>query len=112
LNNKVINFQNKKDDNNKIKIKINNMFLPITVRQSNLSTVFSLNKNFNKVLAIVIGTKPDFYKQAPLLLEAKREKLPAFIISTGQHYDNLLGYGIKEFNLNDSIVCDLNRRGD
>ena len=88
------------------------MFLPITVRQCNLSTVFSLNKNFNKVLAIVIGTKPDFYKQAPLLLEAKREKLPAFIISTGQHYDNLLGYGIKEFNLNDSIVCDLNIRGD
>jgi UDP-N-acetylglucosamine 2-epimerase len=112
LNNKVINFQNKKDDNDKIKIKINNMFLPITVRQRNLSTVFSLNKNFNKVLAIVIGTKPDFYKQAPLLLEAKREKLPAFIISTGQHYDNLLGYGIKEFNLNDSIVCDLNIRGD
>ena len=112
MNNKVINFQNKKDDNDKIKIKINNMFLPITVRQSNLSTVFSLNKNFNKVLAIVIGTKPDFYKQAPLLLEAKREKLPAFIISTGQHYDNLLGYGIKEFNLNDSIVCDLNIRGD
>jgi UDP-N-acetylglucosamine 2-epimerase len=112
LNNKVINLQNKKDDNDKIKIKINNMFLPITVRQSNLSTVFSLNKDFNKVLAIVIGTKPDFYKQAPLLLEAKREKLPAFIISTGQHYDNLLGYGIKEFNLNDSIVCDLNIRGD
>jgi UDP-N-acetylglucosamine 2-epimerase len=112
LNNKVINFQNKKDDKDKIKIKINNMFLPITVRQCNLSTVFSLNKNFNKVLAIVIGTKPDFYKQAPLLLEAKREKLPAFIISTGQHYDNLLGYGIKEFNLNDSIVCDLNIRGD
>jgi len=112
LNNKVINLQNKKDDNDKIKIKINNMFLPITVRQSNLSTVFSLNKDLNKVLAIVIGTKPDFYKQAPLLLEAKREKLPAFIISTGQHYDNLLGYGIKEFNLNDSIVCDLNIRGD
>ena len=112
MNNKVINFQNKKDDNDKIKIKINNMFLPITVRPCNLSTVFSLNKNFNKVLAIVIGTKPDFYKQAPLLLEAKREKLPAFIISTGQHYDNLLGYGIKEFNLNDSIVCDLNIRGD
>ena len=65
-----------------------------------------------KVLAIVIGTKPDFYKQAPLLLEAKRENLPAFIISTGQHYDDLLGYGIKEFDLNDSIACDLNIRGD
>ena len=45
-------------------------------------------------------------------MEAQREGLPAFIISTGQHYDDLLGYGIKEFNLTDSIVCDLNIRGD
>ncbi len=112
MNSKIINFQNKKDNDDKINIKINSLFLPITVRQSNLSTIFSHNANFKKVLAIVIGTKPDFYKQAPLLLEAKREKLPAFIISTGQHYDNLLGYGIEEFNLNDSIVCDLNIRGD
>ncbi len=46
------------------------------------------------------------------MLEAQKENLPAFIVSTGQHYDDLLGYGIKEFNLTDSIVCDLNIRGD
>ncbi len=110
--NKVIDYQEKKDIDNKVKIKIKNLFLPITISQNNLSAVFSQSTDFKKVLAIVIGTKPDFYKQAPLLLEAKRENLPAFIISTGQHYDDLLGHGIKEFDLVDSIACDLNIRGD
>ena len=70
------------------------------------------NRTFDKILAIVIGTKPDFYKQAPVLIESIRQKLPSFIISTGQHYDELLGYGIKEFELNNSIACDLQIRGD
>ncbi|MBA3749733.1 MAG: UDP-N-acetylglucosamine 2-epimerase [Nitrosopumilus sp.] len=112
MNNKVIDRHKKKDAEDKIKIKAKNSFLPITINQNNLSAIFSQNKDLKKVLAIVIGTKPDFYKQAPLLLEAKRENLPSFIISTGQHYDNLLGYGIKEFDLGDSIACDLNIRGD
>lgn len=96
------------------KIHINKDFLPIHINKRNLSSFFCDGKKneFNKVLAVVIGTKPDFYKQAPLILEAKKEGLPAFIISTGQHYDDLLGYGIKEFNLTDSIACDLNIRGD
>ncbi|MDQ6724202.1 MAG: UDP-N-acetylglucosamine 2-epimerase [Thermoproteota archaeon] len=108
----MIDYQEKKEIDDKVKIKIKNFFLPITISQNNLSAVFSQCRDFKKVLAIVIGTKPDFYKQAPLLLEAKRENLPAFIISTGQHYDDLLGYGIKEFDLSDSIACDLNIRGD
>jgi UDP-N-acetylglucosamine 2-epimerase len=112
LNNKVINYKNKKEMGNVININIKKNFLPITINQNFLSNLFSNNTDVKKVLAIVIGTKPDFYKQAPLLLEAKRENLPAFIISTGQHYDDLLGYGIKEFDLNDSIACDLNIRGD
>ena len=112
MNNKVTNYQNKKDTDNVININIKKNFLPITINQNFLSDLFSNNKDMKKILAIVIGTKPDFYKQAPLLLEAKRENLPAFIISTGQHYDDLLGYGIKEFDLNDSVACDLNIRGD
>ncbi|MER5174991.1 MAG: UDP-N-acetylglucosamine 2-epimerase [Candidatus Nitrosocosmicus sp.] len=107
-----MDYQKKKDIDDKIEIKIKNLFLPITISKNNLSAVFSQNTDFKKVLAVVIGTKPDFYKQAPLLLEAKRENLPAFIISTGQHYDDLLGYGIKEFDLTDYIACDLNIRGD
>jgi len=111
--NNIINYKIQNDiANNKKKINIKKLFLPITIYQNNLSSAFYDTKDIKKVLAIVIGTKPDFYKQAPLLLEAKKEKLPSCIISTGQHYDDLLGHGIKEFNLTDSIVCDLNIRGD
>jgi len=93
-------------------LKIDKEFLPIRINNTNLDTIFSKGNDFNKALAIVIGTKPDFYKQAPLLIESIKEGLPSFIISTGQHYDELLGYGIKEFDLENSIVCDLQIRGD
>jgi UDP-N-acetylglucosamine 2-epimerase (non-hydrolysing) len=93
-------------------LKIDKEFLPIRINKTNLEAIFSKDNDFNKALAIVIGTKPDFYKQAPLLIESIREGLPSFIISTGQHYDELLGYGIKEFDLENSIVCDLQIRGD
>ncbi|MBA2268369.1 MAG: UDP-N-acetylglucosamine 2-epimerase [Nitrosopumilus sp.] len=101
------NFDRKSDT-----LKIDKEFLPIKINNTNLDTIFSKGNDFNKALAIVIGTKPDFYKQAPLLIESIKEGLPSFIISTGQHYDELLGYGIKEFDLENSIVCDLQIRGD
>ena len=94
------------------KLNIDKEFLPIRINNTNLEAIFSKDNDFDKALAIVIGTKPDFYKQAPLLIESIREGLPSFIISTGQHYDELLGYGIKEFDLENSIVCDLQIRGD
>jgi len=93
-------------------LKVDKEFLPIKINGGNLETIFSKDNDFNKALAIVIGTKPDFYKQAPLLIESIKAGLPSFIISTGQHYDELLGYGIKEFDLENSIVCDLQIRGD
>ncbi len=93
-------------------LKMDKEFLPIKINNVNLEKIFSKDNDFNKALAIVIGTKPDFYKQAPLLIESIKEDLPSFIISTGQHYDELLGYGIKEFDLENSIVCDLQIRGD
>ncbi|MDN5844848.1 MAG: hypothetical protein L0H53_01065 [Candidatus Nitrosocosmicus sp.] len=92
-------------------LKIDKEFLPIRINNHNLETIFSKDNELNKALAIVIGTKPDFYKQAPLLIESIKEGLPSFIIFTGQHYDELLGYGIKEFDLENSIVCDLQIRG-
>lgn len=94
------------------KIIVDKKLLPILINKKNISSLFSNNSDFDKALAIVIGTKPDFYKQAPLLIESRRQGLPAFIISTGQHYDDLLGHGIKEFELQNSIICDLQIRGD
>lgn len=94
------------------KINVGEKLLPILINKKNLNSLFSKKSDLDKAMAIVIGTKPDFYKQAPLLMESKRQGLPAFIISTGQHYDDLLGYGIKEFDLQNSIICDLQIRGD
>lgn len=109
---KFIRTEHKNFDRKFDTLKIDKEFLPIRINNTNLDTIFSKGNDFNKALAIVIGTKPDFYKQAPLLIESIKEGLPSFIISTGQHYDELLGYGIKEFDLENSIVCDLQIRGD
>ena len=87
---------------------------PLPIRVShNLEYIFDkAHANNSPVLAIVTGTKPDFYKQAPLVLEAVKEKLPVFVIDTGQHFDEVLGFGIKEFNLENFIGCNLQIRGD
>ena len=34
------------------------------------------------------------------------------MIDTGQHFDELLGFGIKEFDLEDQIACNMQIRGD
>ncbi len=63
------------------------------------------------VLAIVTSTKPDFYKQAPLMEAAKNFDVPSFVIHTGQHYDELLSHGMEEYGLNDNLGANLNIRG-
>jgi UDP-N-acetylglucosamine 2-epimerase (non-hydrolysing) len=78
-----------------------------------LNDVFTSAKSQNSpILSIVIGTKPDFYKQAPIVVEAMKNKVPVFVIDTGQHFDDVLGFGIKEFNLEDTVGCNLQIRGD
>ncbi|MDN5844966.1 MAG: UDP-N-acetylglucosamine 2-epimerase [Candidatus Nitrosocosmicus sp.] len=93
-------------------IALDPKFLPYVIYNNNLDDMLTKYSNFDKIMAIVIGTKPDFYKQAPVLIESVKQGLPSFIISTGQHYDELLGYGIKEFELDNFIACDLQIRGD
>jgi UDP-N-acetylglucosamine 2-epimerase len=63
-------------------------------------------------IAVVTATKPDFYKQASLVTAAEKKGLPCFVLNTGQHFDALLSHGLKEFDLEDKIACDLNVRGD
>lgn len=69
------------------------------------------NKKIN-VLGIVLATKPCFYKLWSLITEAKKQKLPFILINTGQHYDDFLGHGIKELDLEKHIAVNLNLRGD
>lgn len=41
-------------------------------------------------LCIIVGTRPEIIKMAPIVRECKRTYVPYFIIHTGQHYDTVL----------------------
>src|ERR687884_1641613 len=102
---------NRKDQRSKIDVSRN--LLPIEISTGLLNQTFTAAKAQNSpILSIVIGTKPDFYKQAPIVVEALKQKLPVFVIDTGQHFDELLGFGIKEFELQNLVGCNLQIRGD
>jgi len=93
-------------------IDVSRSLLPVKISE-NLQSVFAkARKESTPVLAIVTGTKPDFYKQAPLVIEAAKENLPVFVINTGQHFDEVLGFGLEEFNLQQFVGCNLQIRGD
>jgi UDP-N-acetylglucosamine 2-epimerase len=90
-------------------------YLPIILNHESIERTLRIaeERGVNSpIIAIVTGTKPDFYKQAPLVAEAIRQDIPSFVIDTGQHYDDTLGHGIKEFQLQDSMACTLQVRGD
>lgn len=94
------------------KIDVSRKQLPILISDS-LQEIFADAQARNSpVLSVVTGTKPDFYKQAPLVLEAAREHLPVFIINTGQHFDDLLGFGLEEFGVQKHVGGNLQIRGD
>lgn len=93
-------------------IEVSKKMLPIKVSGS-LDSIFSQARSAQSpILAIVTGTKPDFYKQAPLVTEAARQGVPVFVINTGQHFDSLLGFGIEEFHLDRFVGANLQIRGD
>jgi UDP-N-acetylglucosamine 2-epimerase (non-hydrolysing) len=63
------------------------------------------------VLMVVTATKPDFYKQWPILPAAEKLDMPCCVLHTGQHYDNIVGYGLKELGLEDSFIANLGIKG-
>lgn len=94
------------------RIDVSRQFLPVEISE-NLKSVFSQARKRNSpILSVVTGTKPDFYKQAPLVLEAAKRRLPVFVINTGQHFDKVLGFGIEEFDIENFVGCNLQIRGD
>jgi UDP-N-acetylglucosamine 2-epimerase len=102
-----------KKKHQEVNLDVSRSLLPVKIYSDLLSKVLHLAKKQNSaILAIVIGTKPDFYKQAPIVFEAAKNKLPVFVIDTGQHFDELLGFGIKEFELQNFVSCNLQIRGD
>ncbi|MHA1657147.1 MAG: UDP-N-acetylglucosamine 2-epimerase [Candidatus Heimdallarchaeota archaeon] len=85
-------------------------FSPPIVQEEEIRAIFKNSDKDKWVLMVVVGTKPDFYKQAPLIYWANKKGVPVICATTGQHFDDLLGYGIKEFNLKPLI--DLRIKGD
>jgi UDP-N-acetylglucosamine 2-epimerase len=94
-------------------IDTSNRSLPIEINKTTLTKAFENAAALCcRLVAIVIGTKPDFYKQAPLIREVIDNDIPAIVIDTGQHFDDLLGFGIKEFSISEHVACNLKIRGD
>jgi UDP-N-acetylglucosamine 2-epimerase (non-hydrolysing) len=96
----------------KRELRISNKLLPIEMSGGLRSVFTRARKDNSPILAVVTGTKPDFYKQAPLVIEAAKAGLPVFVINTGQHFDKLLGFGIEEFDLEKFVGCNMQIRGD
>jgi UDP-N-acetylglucosamine 2-epimerase len=95
------------------KINVSRKILPILISDDILSHAIEVGKlQDSPILSVVVGTKPDFYKQAPLVVEAAKENMPILVIDTGQHFDDTLGFGIKEFELQRFVGCNLQIRGD
>ena len=95
-----------KKKDHQINLDVSRNLLPVIIYSDLLSKVLGIAKKQNSpILAIVIGTKPDFYKQAPIVFEAAKRKLPVFVIDTGQHFDDLLGFGIKELTFGERNNC-------
>jgi UDP-N-acetylglucosamine 2-epimerase (non-hydrolysing) len=94
-------------------IDTSNRQLPIEINKIILTNAFEHARALSsRLIAIVIGTKPDFYKQAPLIREVIDNEIPAIVIDTGQHFDELVGFGKKEFSIDDHVGCSLKIRGD
>jgi len=60
---------------------------------------------------VLIGTKPEIIKQAPLIMQLRKESMQTIIVHSGQHYDwNLSGGLEEEFNIAPDV--NLNVRGE
>ena len=62
------------------------------------------------ILLLVLGTKPDFYKQFSLMYWANKLDIPLILVTTGQHYKAPLNHGLKEFSM--EPVIDFQIRGN
>lgn len=86
-------------------------WLPIKVDTTQIHTILKQAESERKwCIQIVIGTKPDFYKQYSLIYWARKLNLPLILLTTGQHFETPLNHGLKEFQM--TPIIDLRIRGD
>ena len=90
------------NENNDKKIEEKNLSNKINVKKDLFDRIRLMKGAIHLVL---IATKPDIIKQAPLILELRRRNENIVIVHTGQHYDWNLSKGMEqEFD----IVPDVN----
>ena len=86
-------------------------WLPAKIQREEILKILNKAEQEKKwVILLVVGTKPDFYKQYPIIYWANKLDIPLILITTGQHHDSLLSYGLTEFNMEPLI--DLQIRGN
>lgn len=79
----------------------------ITIKQG---TFERLKENSKPIHVVLMGTKPELIKQAPLILKLRERKENVLIVHSGQHYDwNLSGGLEEEFDIEPDI--NLNAKG-
>ncbi|MBA3045684.1 MAG: UDP-N-acetylglucosamine 2-epimerase [Candidatus Thermoplasmatota archaeon] len=88
--------------------------MPIHINPSlfEKSTSLAISQGHNRVLLIVTATKPCFYKLWGVMNECIKQELPFIILHSGQHYDEIVGHGLKEFSFDEFLGIDYNLRGD
>ena len=98
-----------KNSNDDIIPSIN--WLPVKIAKENVYQILKKAEKERKwVIQIVLGTKPDFYKQFSLLYWAEKLDVPLILVTTGQHYKAPLNHGLQEFSMNP--IIDLQIRGN
>lgn len=78
----------------------------VSVRQSFWKEIENSNQKYIHI--IMIATKPDIIKQAPLYEEFKKRWEFVVLIHTGQHYDyNLSEWVLREFEMNVDVKLNI-----
>ncbi|NVM52482.1 MAG: UDP-N-acetylglucosamine 2-epimerase [Candidatus Helarchaeota archaeon] len=86
-------------------------YLPAKVNTKELRSILTKAEEEKKwVIQLVVGTKPDFYKQFSLMYWAKKLDIPLILLTTGQHYNYPLNCGLKEFSMSPTV--DFQIRGN
>ncbi|MHA1264560.1 MAG: UDP-N-acetylglucosamine 2-epimerase [Candidatus Helarchaeota archaeon] len=86
-------------------------WLPSKIDINHIKSILQKAEMENKwVIQLVVGTKPDFYKQYSLMYWAQKLDIPLILLTTGQHFIFPLDYGLTEFQMKPAV--DLQIRGN
>ena len=65
----------------------------------NIHSVFDKARRKKSPVLAIVTEQSQFLQAGSTCIEAVKEKLPVIVVDTGQHFDEILRFGIEEFNL-------------